>query len=73
LARIDPALAGTVAEIIEDHTVSLVISFDWGAELEPYCTACGYFGNEDPALHTANIVLEYVEGYYKERFGDERH
>lgn len=59
-------LADTVAEIIRDHTVSLVVSFDWGRELVPHCDSCGYFGNEDPALHTANVVLEYVDGYYRD-------
>jgi hypothetical protein len=60
-------LATTVSEIIKDHLVSLVVSYDWGKETVPYCDSCGYFGTEDPALHTANIVLEYLEEHYKKR------
>lgn len=72
MSKIDPVLAHVVRGIMLDHQVGLVVSFDWGREIVPHCTACGYFGDtEDPALHTANVVLEYVEEYYKERFGNE--
>lgn len=66
--KIDPEIAETVSEIIKDHLVVLEISYDWGTEFVSKCRSCGYFGNEDPALHTANVVLEYLEGYYEERY-----
>jgi hypothetical protein len=70
----DPEVVKDVSDMILLHQVSDVIDYTWGKEIVPHCFSCGYFGDkEDPALHTANIVLEYVEGYYKERFGDERH
>lgn len=63
MPKIDPELAKTVAEIMYEHEVTTVISYDWGKEFVPYCRSCAYFGvNEDPALHTANVVLEYLEG-----------
>ena len=58
-------------KIIHFHRVSDVVDYTWGAEVVPHCFTCGYFGDkEDPTLHTANVVLEYVEEYYRERFGN---
>lgn len=67
----DPELAKDVMEIILLHKVSEVVDYSWGKEIVPHCFSCGYFGNEDPALHTANVVLEYLEEHYKERFSHE--
>lgn len=65
----DPEVVKDVSDMILLHQVSDVVDYTWGKEIVPHCFSCGYFGDkEDPALHTANIVLEYVEGYYKERF-----
>lgn len=66
------ALATIVRGIILDHQVSLVVSYVWGKEYVPYCTSCAYLGNqEDVSLHTANVLLEYLEEYYKERFSND--
>lgn len=65
-------LAEVVSQMIWDHKVLRVIDYSWGSEEADYCRSCAYLGDkEDPALHTANIVLEYLEDYYKERFSDE--
>lgn len=62
-------LAEVVADLIFDHYVHRVIDRSYGSEEVLYCRSCAYLGNkEDPSLHAANIVLEYLEGYYKERF-----
>jgi len=63
----DPKLAKEVSKIILLHEVTPVVDYTWGKEIVPHCFSCGYFGNEDPALHTANVVLEYVEEYYEGR------
>jgi len=58
----DSGLARTVAGIIRDHEVTHVVDYTWGKEIVPHCVFCGYLGDkEDPALHTANVVLEYLE------------
>lgn len=45
------------------HEVSEVVDFTFeGEEIVPHCFTCGYFGDkEDPTLHTANVVLEFLE------------
>ena len=70
MPKIDPILVNSVAEIIHDHEVTTVISWDWGKEEVPYCRSCHFFGTEDPALHTATVLLEYLEGYYEERYSN---
>lgn len=65
-------LAKDVSEIIKLHEVNLINDFTWGNDVVPRCFSCGYLGDkEDPSLHTANIVLEYLEGYYKERYSND--
>ena len=66
-------LADTVNKLFWDHQVGRQISYDWGTEDIFYCESCAFLGDqEDPSLHAANIVLEYLEEYYKERFNHER-
>ena len=62
-------LSEVVAGIIRDHKVVSGITFDYGAEQVWWCSSCSYLGDQEPpSLHTSNIVLEYLEEYYKERF-----
>lgn len=67
--KIDPEVAKDVSDLILLHQVHFEEGDTRGDDIAR-CFMCGYFGNEDPTLHTANVVLEYVEEYYKERFGE---
>lgn len=70
---IDQEIAKEVSQMILLHEVSEVADCTfWGKEIVPHCFTCGYFGDkEDPALHTANVVLEYLEEHYKERYSND--
>lgn len=60
--KIDPEIVNDVSDLILLHQVSFEVDYSWGAEQVAKCLLCGYFGDkENPALHTANIVLEYLE------------
>lgn len=62
-------LSEIVAGIIRDHKVATGISSDHGGDKVWWCPSCKYLGDQEPpSLHASNIVLEYLEEYYKERF-----
>lgn len=63
MAGVDQEVAKDIAQMILLHNVSDIIDYTFeGKEIVPHCFTCGYFGDkEDPALHTANVVLEFLE------------